>query len=339
MRQSMIYIVAALLFIINMQVSGKEKKTVLPYTEKYLLDSIAPHGIKHITLKWNKRAGCYRVWVDGWCYIYLHHTETDTLMNHVMENKTIDEKKTYIKKFFESRGMQFINNDVKVDDDNTRWWKIGGGMKGRTTSYIDSLTYEDVSHPLYDIHKGGKTFVFNKADLTGLVLNKWNIDMCALYNKPYNREPKYKPTMHLIIHFKGQADKNFYVAKLSAEGAASLGGIMLGEYSIFDKKVVLEYFLENLNVARIEEKNSGWKLIAPKKQRQIDPTNITIVDMISIIAPGYFTDDELEMWDNLPEPVKKGISKIATSIGSGPTNFEMLSPAQQAVIHESHNAK
>lgn len=165
MRQLMIIILVPLLFLVNIQVIGKGKKTELPYTEKYLLDSIAPHGIKHITLKWNKRAGCYRIWVDGWCYIYLHHTETDTIMNYVRGNKTIEEKKTYIRNFFESKGMKFVNNDVKVDDDNTRWWKIGGGMKGRTTSYIDSLTYKDVSHPLYDIHKGGNTFMFNKADI------------------------------------------------------------------------------------------------------------------------------------------------------------------------------
>ncbi len=338
MKQSTI-ILAVLIFIINIQVNGKEKKSNLPYTEKCQLDSIAPCGIKHITLKWNKRAGSYRIWVDGWCYIYLHHTETDTIMNYVRGHKTIEEKKAYIKKFFESKGMKFVNNDVKVDDDNTRWWKIGGGMKGRTTSYVENLSYEDVAHPLYDIHKGGSTFLFNKADLTEFVLSKWNIDMCMVYNKPYNRESKYKPTMHVVIHFKGQSDKDLYITKLSGEGAAALGSVMLGEYSIFDKKVFLEYFLENLNVTNINETNSGWKLMSAKKQRQIDPTNITIVDVIDIIAPGYFSDDELEIWDGLPEPVKKGISKIALSIGGGPTNFEMLSPAQQAVIHESHNAK
>lgn len=133
-------------------------------------------------------------------------------------------------------------------------------------------------------------------------------------------------------------DTDSYVIKLSPEESLFAAKILLGEYSIYDKKTILESLLREFRIEQAREKKNGWNFYSTKKAER---KGFNIMDFINIFVPGAFKDEEIARFEALPENQRKFITNMALgiSLNGAPTMMESFNSAQQAVISDYDNAK
>lgn len=297
----------------------------MTYPEKIDLSEIAPNGIKTIKLKYLKKAQMYRMRINPSTDYFLHPTEMEMLMQNVWGNISITEKEKYLKEKLIAKGMNFEKGSYSVDYKNTRWFN-NILSKGKSTPYVLSLTYEDASHPLYGIVLDPHILEYENIDISTLLNTETDsLEMCQLCNSPYKFGMKgYVPNTCLKIRLKNQPPTDFYMKALDKESSMAVSSILLGEYSLKDKKAMLKYILTQTNASKAAEKNSRWKFFSTAKRNE--KFGFSLPEIINLITPGYFSESELEDWKKLPPEAKKFIEALVLNIGTGPTNMELTLP-------------
>ena len=295
------------------------------FPEKIDLSEIAPNGIKTVKLKYLKKAQMYRMRINPSTDYFLHPTEMDHLMQNVWGNKSITEKKEYLKTKFISKGMKFEKGTYYVNYKNTRWFN-NILSKGISTPYVLGLTYEDASHPLYGIVLDPYILEYENIDISSLLNTETdNIAMCQLCNSPYKFGMKgYTPSTCIKIRFKNQPSTDCYMKALDKESSMAISKILLGEYSLKDKKAMLKYMLTQTDAYNAAEKSSKWKFFSTAKKNE--KFGFTLPEIINLITPGYFSESEIEDWKKMPPEAKKFIKAIVLNMGTGPTNMELALP-------------
>lgn len=74
-----------------------------------------------------------------------------------------------------------------------------------------------------------------------------------------------------------------------------------------------------------------------KSLSEASDNELTALDVLNMLVPGAFSDEEKEQWKSLPKETRKAI--IGMVLTPGGTQWDALNEAQKAVIHEYSNGK
>lgn len=298
-----------------------------------------------LKMKFSKKNNRYCLMVNNTTRTGLHPVEVDSIMSVVWGNYDLQYKQEFVVNLLKSMRLTFSSGKFQFpDEDHTRWTHHSLYMGEKLEERTRSFSYEDVSHPLYGLMKHYNYMTFDHLDASDLVIKDRHIKSLMLVNKAYNPQDvkhKYVPKLFFMVRFDDMEDTDSYVVTLSPDESLAVGRYILGENTIFDKKVMLEYVLQNLKVENARDQKDGWKFYTTKKKQSQASTGINIMTFINIFVPGAFSDEEIARFNALPVEQRRFITNIATGVAlnNAPTMMDSFNSAQQAVISDYDNAK
>lgn len=305
--------------------------------------SVPSEGITKVSLKMGKMSKRYCIAINGNFRTPLHPVEVDSIMSVLWGKYDLVYKKEFLVRILKDMNLDISDGKVNFPDiHHTRWNVDILYSPGKFDERTRSFSYKDVTHPLYGLMKDQNLMTFDHLDLTDLVISSRHIKSLTLIDKPYDyydMKHKYVPKLFFMIRFDDMEDTDSYVVTLSPEESLACGRYLLGEYTIFDKQVMLEFFLNGLKVENAREKKDGWRFYTTKKEKQ--RTTFNLLDFINLFVPGAFNNEEIARFEAMPVEQRKFITDISTGVAlnNAPTMMDSFNSAQQAVIADHDNAR
>ena len=300
--------------------------------------------ILNIEMKFSKNTNRYCLHINHSITTGLHPLEVDSIMSVVWGNYDLKYKQDFFVQLLKDMHLPFKSGVLQSPDEGHTRWTDNAAYKGvmfeeRTRTF----TFEDITHPLYGLMKHSDYMTFDHLDATDLVVHDRHIKSFMLVNKAYNPKDvrhKYVPKLYFMVRFEEMEDTDSYVVALSPDESLAVGRYLLGENTIFDKKVMIEYMLQNLKVESARDQKDGWRFYTTKQTVQARK-GINIMDFINIFVPGAFSDEEIARFEALPVEQRRFITDIATGVAlnNAPTMMDSFNSAQQAVIADHDNAR
>lgn len=300
--------------------------------------------ILNIEMKFSKNTNRYCLHINHSITTGLHPLEVDSIMSVVWGNYDLKYKQDFFVQLLKDMHLPFKSGVLQSPDEGHTRWTDNAAYKGvmfeeRTRTF----TFEDITHPLYGLMKHSDYMTFDHLDATDLVVRDRQIKSFMLVNKAYNPKDvrhKYVPKLYFMVRFEEMEDTDSYVVALSPDESLAVGRYLLGENTIFDKKVMIEYMLQNLKVESARDQKDGWRFYTTKQTVQARK-GINIMDFINIFVPGAFSNEEIARFEALPVEQRKFITNIATGVAlnNAPTMMDSFNSAQQAVIADHDNAR
>lgn len=301
--------------------------------------------IHNIEIKFSENTNRYCLKINHTITTGLHPLEVDSIMSVVWGNYDIKYKQDFVVQLLKDMHLPFKSGLIQSpDEDHTRWTDNGAYKGMMFEERTRTFSYEDVTHPLYGLMKHDDYMTFDHLDATDLVVHDHHIKSFMLVNKAYNPKDvrhKYVPKLYFMVRFEDMEDTDSYVVALSPDESIAVGRYLLGENTIFDKKVMLEYMLQNLKVESARESEEGWRFYTTKQTKSKSRRGLNIMDFINIFVPGAFSDEEIARFEALPVEQRRFITDIATGVAlnNTPTMMDSFNSAQQAVIADHDNAR
>ncbi len=300
--------------------------------------------ILNIEMKFSKNTNRYCLHINHSITTGLHPLEVDSIMSVVWGNYDLKYKQDFFVQLLKDMHLPFKSGVLQSPDEGHTRWTDNAAYKGvmfeeRTRTF----SFEDITHPLYGLMKHSDYMTFDHLDATDLVVRDRQIKSFMLVNKAYNPKDvrhKYVPKLYFMVRFEEMEDTDSYVVALSPDESLAVGRYLLGENTIFDKKVMIEYMLQNLKVESARDQKDGWRFYTTKRTVQARK-GINIMDFINIFVPGAFSNEEIARFEALPVEQRKFITNIATGVAlnNAPTMMDSFNSAQQAVIADHDNAR
>lgn len=300
--------------------------------------------ILNIEMKFSKNTNRYCLHINHSITTGLHPLEVDSIMSVVWGKYDLKYKQDFFVQLLKDMHLPFKSGVLQSPDEGHTRWTDNAAYKGvmfeeRTRTF----TFEDITHPLYGLMKHSDYMTFDHLDATDLVVRDRQIKSFMLVNKAYNPKDvrhKYVPKLYFMVRFEEMEDTDSYVVALSPDESLAVGRYLLGENTIFDKKVMIEYMLQNLKVESARDQKDGWRFYTTKQTVQARK-GINIMDFINIFVPGAFSNEEIARFEALPVEQRKFITNIATGVAlnNAPTMMDSFNSAQQAVIADHDNAR
>ena len=221
----------------------------------------------------------------------------------------------YDGEYYLTQSFYDYSNNVKYNKDNYEYFNY-------------DIKWYDYNYPLYNTASLKYGIEQNKGDIYLIVTPKGkhprnyilqSDDMNLFYNLvKYCQDAKLRD--YFVNSFLDEAEK---MTEEYSDEYHLLGGtlhsIVTGYYNSLEKK----------------KKEERERQLAQRKK------SYGFMDIMHMLAPGFFTQDDVDLWNKMPEENQKAVINGAFGVfGSmGGSTWDSLSPEQKMQIHQNDNAR
>ena len=221
----------------------------------------------------------------------------------------------YDGEYYITQSFYDYSNNVKYNKDNYEYFNY-------------EIKWYDYKYPLY-----------NTASLKyGIEQNKGNIYLLVT--------PKGKRPRNYILE---SDDMNLFYNLVEYCQDAKLRDYLINNFLDEAEKMTEEYPDEyHLLGGTLHSIVTGYYYSLEKKQKQERERQLAqrkksygFMDIMHMLAPGFFTQDDVDLWNKMPEENQKAVINGAFGVfGSmGGSTWDSLSPEQKMQIHQNDNAR